>query len=572
MTNFENAVDKDGFALKLWRGESMCLVGMDVPSPEDDFVGFSIEVKSPDSNKFMPLRNRLAFSYSSPNDVNGDKKFPSTEAPFQKFRWVHFPQTPSSGTYEYRVTKQHMPTKNGNLVAGTSHTLGIALDPVTYDGVLDIGFTRNFASSQAFQERYAGHPTFMPAKAEQGLGFTKPISTDIYEWLGFEAHKLLFETLKEAVSDPAITVDALAYDLNEPDIVRLLEQLKSRLRIVVDESTEHKKATSAETAAVARLKVTAGAANVTRTAFKSQQHNKVLIIKRHGAPKRVLVGSTNFSFRGLYIQANNMIVFRSPGVAELFSKYFDAVFAAPLAYVNSPFAGQWHRAAGSTGPEVQICFSPHPDEDLSLNPIRGAIDSATSSVFYAIAFLNQTGGATRKALDRLIAKDLFSYGIVHSRGDLTVAKPDGSMGLVDFAYLSKNAPTPFKEEWAAGNGINIHHKFVVTDFNLPSAKVFTGSSNLSPNAENNNGDHLIMIADRRVATAYAIEVLRVFDHLHFRNRLRAASTASGAKKDPMTLRKPRKIEKKDEPAWFEKYFDATRTQLRRDRELFAGRT
>lgn len=28
-----------------------------------------------------------------------------------------------------------------------------------------------------------------------------------------------------------------------------------------------------------------------------------------------------------------------------------------------------------------------------------------------------------------------------------------------------------------------HDKFIVTDFNLPSAKVYTGSSNLSPTAE-----------------------------------------------------------------------------------------
>ena len=41
----------------------MCLVGIDVDAPEPDFVGFSIEVKSPGAADFEPLRNRLAFSY-----------------------------------------------------------------------------------------------------------------------------------------------------------------------------------------------------------------------------------------------------------------------------------------------------------------------------------------------------------------------------------------------------------------------------------------------------------------------------------------------------------------------------
>jgi phosphatidylserine/phosphatidylglycerophosphate/cardiolipin synthase-like enzyme len=70
--------------------------------------------------------------------------------------------------------------------------------------------------------------------------------------------------------------------------------------------------------------------------------------------------------------------------------------------------------------------------------------------------------------------------------------------------------SPFAAEWSGGKGINIHHKFVVTDFNLPTAKVYTGSSNLSVTAETKNGDNLVMIEDCRVATGYAIEALRVF--------------------------------------------------------------
>ena len=65
----------------------------------------------------------------------------------------------------------------------------------------------------------------------------------------------------------------------------------------------------------------------------------------------------------------------------------------------------------------------------------------------------------------------------------------------------------------------MHHKFVVTDFSLPTAKVFTGSSNLAPSGESGNGDHLLMIEDPKIATAYAIEALRVFDHLHFRSTM-----------------------------------------------------
>ncbi len=103
----------------------------------------------------------------------------------------------------------------------------------------------------------------------------------------------------------------------------------------------------------------------------------------------------------------------------------------------------------------------------------------------------------------------------------------------------------------------------MTDFSLPTAKVFTGSSNLAPSGEKNNGDHLIMIEDRKIAIGYAIEALRVFDHLHFRSRMRASRRG---KKDKLELREPKAIDGKD--AWFEEYY-VSGSQRERDRELFS---
>jgi len=186
---------------------------------------------------------------------------------------------------------------------------------------------------------------------------------------------------------------------------------------------------------------------------------------------------------------------------------------------------------------------------LSDASLGGAIDQATSSVFFSIAFLYQIrSGATREAIDRLMKKDVFSFGISDKQGGLVVRKPDGSFGIVDFNYLKTIVPMPFAAEWSGGKGIHEHHKFVVTDFNLPSAKVFTGSSNLSPGGEAGNGDNLVMIEDSRVATSYAIEALRIFDHLHFRTVMsdafgpaRGGDGASASKK--MAVKKFKKATK-----------------------------
>jgi phosphatidylserine/phosphatidylglycerophosphate/cardiolipin synthase-like enzyme len=586
MDEFSASAARPNFTMKLWRGERMCLVAFDVDAPEPDLVGFAIECKPPGAKRFTQLQNRLAFSYDEPlaEAVTGARMYPSKQAPFQKFRWVHFPFEPRPGLYAYRGTKMHMP-QDGVLKAGSSITLKISLDPMTYAGFVDVGFTRGFASSQAFRDRFPKHAdidaigkTIIPSRADAGLSFAKRPG-DIYRWMGFEAVDLIFAMLDEALADPTVTLDVLAYDLNEPDLVARLEQLGPRLRIVVDDSTVKSKTTgklsghgtpeSNESEAAARLAVTAGAANVRRTHFSGLQHHKVLIASRAGVPFKVLAGSTNFSFRGLYIQSNNVLVFADPGIASLFHQAFEASFANPGGFKQLELAKKWQLApANAASVPVHVCFSPHSSSSLPLNPVRGAIEQASSSVFYAVAFLNQIkSGPTKEAFDRLIERPIFSYGLSDKAGGLEIIKPDGSVGLVDFAFLAKNAPEPFKSEWSGGQGINVHHKFVVTDFSLPTAKVFTGSSNLAPSGESGNGDHLLMIEDPRIATAYAIEALRVFDHLHFRSTLQETTGLTApAKRTALTLRKPRAISGK--AAWFETYY-VVGSQKMKDRQLFA---
>ena len=561
-TPFTNSKSSGGLTVKVWRGERMVLIGMDVANPEADFVGFSIEVQSPGSNKFMPLRNRLAFSYSATTtkSVDGYRNFDSTSAPFQTFRWTHFPYQPQDGTYQYRVTKQHMHA-DSSLYAGASVTVPIELQGHIYDGFLDVGFTRGFASSQAYVDRYGNNTHIIPTVIAEGLSFKK-VPGDVYQWLGFEAYQLLFDLLNEIVGDDTLTLDLFAYDFNEPDILAALEKMGPRLRAIIDNSKGHNTDTDAESIAAKRLGISAGAANVHRMHFTTLQHNKVLIVKRSGKPYKVLFGSTNFSFRGLYIQANNSLLFQSTGVVQWFIDYFQQAFASPAGFAASPIASAWHDVTAAGMPKVSLCLAPHTAANLSLGKIGDAINGATSSVFFCIAFLNQaTSGAVHDAVKALENKPLFSYGVSDKVGELAVHKPDGTLGIVDFEYLSAHAPEPFKSEWSGGAGIHEHNKFVVVDFNLPSAKVFTGSCNMSVSGEEKNGDNLICIEDSRVATSYAIQAVLIFDHLQFRTKMKAATSLK-----TLTLAKPTAIS--GQPAWFTRFYVAG-SQAQRDRQLFS---
>ena len=83
--------------------------------------------------------------------------------------------------------------------------------------------------------------------------------------------------------------------------------------------------------------------------------------------------------------------------------------------------------------------------------------------------------------------------------------------------LTKGAPEPFKSEPTGGGGTyGMHHKFVVIDFDKPTARVYMGSYNFSSAADVSNGENLLILRDRRIATSYVVEALRIFDHYHFR--------------------------------------------------------
>ena len=105
----------------------------------------------------------------------------------------------------------------------------------------------------------------------------------------------------------------------------------------------------------------------------------------------------------------------------------------------------------------------------------------------------------------------------------------------------------------------VHHKFLVTDFNGDRPTVFTGSSNLADGGEKDNGDHLIRIEDRKIAIAYAIEALRLFDHFHFR-----VKTQDDEEGQTLRLAKPPTSGAKP---WFASYYRKGHVK-ERDRKLF----
>ncbi|MBN8647682.1 MAG: hypothetical protein J0L55_06975 [Caulobacterales bacterium] len=564
----------DGFSFKIWRGEYMFLLAFDVEAPDDDFVGFAIAVKSPNSDKFYYLRNRIAFDYANKEAVNGFRLFSSLEAPIQKFRWLHFPYDPKDGIYTYKATMMHM-DENDVLREGKTIELPIEVQNQTIDGLLDVGFTRNFASSQAYNDKFGSHKNIIPKYSHDGLEFQKPNLIDnyskksVYDWLGFKAKEKIDYFLDNALAK-GNEIKIMLYDFNEPDLLFKFKSFGAKLKAIIDDSGNENKGSSkhinpfsAESKAAKRLEE--NGCKVKRTHFKGLQHNKVFIEIENGKPIKALFGSTNFSYRGIYIQANNVIVFENEEVAGLFNQMFEIAWDNPDDFAKNDFAKKWHEITQNGLPKMEFCFSPHKDSDLSMVKLADVIKNCKESLFYSIAFLYQTKSGP--VLPALMAVEqnpnILNYGTSDKNGKLTLHKPDGSFGLVSFASLSKFAPSPFKEEWSGQGGINIHHKFVVADFHTEDATVFLGSSNLAPSGEEKNGDNLMMIKDQRIAVSYALEAMRVFDHLQFRVKMKEGDNKENY---VIKLRKPPR--NPNEYTWFKSYYKPNSQKLR-DRILFA---
>jgi len=320
------------FTMKLHRGDGMTLIAMDWKKgkPPEDFVGFAIEYKEPNGDRFFALKNRLAFP-GTEGSVNPNQM--STRlSPIQKFRWVHFPRNAElAGAFAYKVTPVFMNDRD-ELSYGEPQQAAIELRRETFPDTLNVAFTRGFVSSQAFVDKFGANaiPKLLPAKAASGLTFvpTPPKAEDALAWMGFEARSAILEVLDQGLADTEAQIRLIVYDFNLPEILSRIDnkKTKGRLRVIIDDSGEHKPKTSAETSAFKQLTDLIGADNVKRQHMGNLQHNKMVVISGPKAQAAV-VGSTNHSWRGFYVQNNNAIILKRKDAVNLCMTAFDNYFA-----------------------------------------------------------------------------------------------------------------------------------------------------------------------------------------------------------------------------------------------------
>src|SRR5262249_45159720 len=151
---------------------------------------------------FKKLRLQAdAFAKAHPKEKPDFSFKASTRSPIQVFRWLHVPSNPVDGPVTYRVSAMFWNGDNQAPLAKAKVEATIDLGSDTRPNFLNVGFTRGYATSQAYLRRFPDGKTILPAQGKSELAFNiarftpeKPEMKE-YPWLGFEARRIMFEFL-----------------------------------------------------------------------------------------------------------------------------------------------------------------------------------------------------------------------------------------------------------------------------------------------------------------------------------------------------------------------------------------
>jgi len=449
-----------GFTVTAYQGDAKTLLAFDLSKAQAaNLAGFSILVQ-PHGKPAYYLLNKLLLPVNPKHAVVAGEPADSTaNAPIQKYRWLHVPgsfhqgENVFYGTYTYTITPRYFKKNVLQPPDGSrSNAVDIQVAPFV-SGQLELAFTRGFVQSQGFVNHFGSNALFAPKGAAKTLLFDTGLQAGTnkagqnftfeqeYDWSGYTARERIFGVLNEIVADPSLTLDVFAYDLDEPDVIKIFLKLagEGRIRLILDNASLHHSTTKPQPEDEVEIlfnKAAKKSAAILRGKFGRFAHDKVFVVYKNKAPLKVLTGSTNFSITGLYVNANHVLIFNNATVATLYAKVFQESWDDKVAksFSGSSFAKAPFPLNEKGLPKMSITFSPHPSvfAASNLKSIADRVGAETSSVLFAVMSVSTGGGPVLPALANVHSNQkVFSYGISDSPGaGISLYKPGNKTGVL----------------------------------------------------------------------------------------------------------------------------------------------
>jgi phosphatidylserine/phosphatidylglycerophosphate/cardiolipin synthase-like enzyme len=210
-------------------------------------------------------------------------------------------------------------------------------------------------------------------------------------------------------------------------------------------------------------------------------HNKFLIFDK----QTVWTGSTNLTSNGNFRNNNNVLVIKSPEVAQIYEREFEEMWAGEFGPTSTSTLSR--QTLIIDGTPVRIFFAP---EDKVISQLLPLIESAQNNIrFMAFSFTHDDLG---HALLERVQAGVDVSGIFETRGSET-----------EYSQMTRFycAGMPVLQD---GNPGTFHHKVFIIDDKI----VVTGSLNFSENADQSNDENVIVVSNHDIAAQYRQEFER----------------------------------------------------------------
>jgi len=470
----------------------------------------------------------------------------TVEWPVQKFSWRDL--TASAGaTYTYEIVPMVGPpgalTPRADLKLVTN---AVTLEPRRSEHV-NAYFNRGILSTQHLVHSLPQGPGGGPSSTALLEHIEHP-GDPLRASLAGQIIEALTRLLVRATSDGGRCHGAL-YELNDPELVGLLDT-PSHVRLVLGNAGDEKDPDATNAASRARLHT--DGVDVTDRMMPSEHiaHDKFLVyVDPKQTARAVLTGSTNWTYTGLCGQANNAILIEDDALA-------------------ATYLGFWNRLKDES-PQGQPAKQSRAFREEHQQPHEFAIDDSSVTVWFSPNTLQERKPANADRPDDMA--QVFQLIEAAQQGILFLVFQPGSPSVLDaVANAQKARPGLFvrgaatdpkaienfetqlqrqgevatvaaaaevEDQFAfwqkellksspTAHAI-IHDKIVVVDPFSENCVVVTGSHNLGYRASYNNDENLLIVrGHRRLAEAYAVHVMDVYDHYRWRWQLQQKKTAA----------------------------------------------
>lgn len=532
------------------------------PEVIPDCRGFAL-FRRPEGGDPAPVQTFVPFAGESKQE--GEHR-PSTEWPIQKFAWTDV-FARSGETLSYRVVP--MVGVAGSLTEkeewASPWSPPVAVSPDAGDG-LSAFFNRGVLATQAISRRLKDEKSWTQS-------LRKMIATPgdkTRDYLSGELRPAMRKLLAEA-RDAGAHIYCALFELDDPELIEDLCALQSRAHVILANGDK----SDGDENEDAREELRKGKVEVhDRMTGSRLAHNKFLVYcDPSDSPKRVWTGSTNWTQTGLCTQVNNGLLIENEDVARYYRKQWESLleagdkFPPDLVTANS----EEKDAALAAKRTVGTWFAPvHKQVDLVA--ARELIASAENGILFLMFNPGRTETLFNAIMDRADPTSptydakLYVHGVLNQDPEAGADDP-ALVGLIHRGQLDEAdpdivLPSKVDERFADWNKeigrlslVMVHSKVIVLDPFGKRPVVMTGSHNLGKRASEKNDDNLnIVIGESQLATAYATNIISVYNNYRWRYvRSQSAEEAGKAWEGP-----------EDGDAWQDAYFsdkDAEAKQL-----------